>query len=83
MAHTLADAERRARIAAGAEGALMQALDRDLVVGRFGQDGDGQVGHAARAIASAGEASIRSPSECGQRSSHPLRAKAWMPGTRA
>ena len=49
MLDLLADAERRARLTAGAEGALVQPLDWDGVRGRFGQNGDGKVGHGARA----------------------------------
>src|SRR5262249_4839014 len=35
----------RLGVAAGAEGALVQALDRHRVVGRFRPDGQGEVGH--------------------------------------
>ena len=45
MADLLADAVGGARIAARPERALMQALDRSRILGLFGQDGDGQVGH--------------------------------------
>ena len=44
-ADALADAIGGAGIAAGAEGALMQPLDRQRVVCGFRQDGDGKVGH--------------------------------------
>ena len=42
-----ADAEGAARIAAGAEGALVQALDRLGVVRGFRQDGQGKFAHEA------------------------------------
>ena len=45
MRHLLADAVGGARIAAGAEGALVQALDRARVLGLLGQDGEGKIGH--------------------------------------
>ena len=46
MAAALADPVGRPRIAAGAERALMQALDCLRVVGRFRQNGQCQLAHA-------------------------------------
>ena len=45
VADTLADAERGAREAPGTEGALVQPLDGERVVGRFRQDGDREIVH--------------------------------------
>jgi len=45
VAYALAQPVSRLGVAAGAKGALVQALDRHRVVGRFRQDGQGEVGH--------------------------------------
>src|SRR5438552_4949427 len=48
MTELLTDAERGAGKPARPEGALVQALDRHGVVGRFGQDGEREIGHGVR-----------------------------------
>ena len=45
--HLLADALRGAHVAARAEGALVQPLDRGRILGLFGQDREGKIGHEA------------------------------------
>src|SRR6266481_3773316 len=45
VAYALAQPISRLGVAAGAEGALVQALDRHRVVGRFRPDGEGEVDH--------------------------------------
>jgi hypothetical protein len=47
VAELLADPVGGARIAAGAERALVQALDRAGVLRLFGQDGEGEIGHGS------------------------------------
>ena len=48
-ADALTDAERGAREAPGTEGALVQPLDGERVVGRFRQDGDREIVHGISA----------------------------------
>src|SRR5580704_2574879 len=45
MRRAFANPKCGARIAAGTEGTLMKALDRERVLWRFGKDGERQVGH--------------------------------------
>ena len=48
MADALAQPVRRLGISTRTERALVQALDRHRIVGRFRQDGEGQVRHLVK-----------------------------------